>query len=105
MHGVFDMATDQQQNQGSSDRRRRTEESCYDFEFCASLYQEQFKNSRYFLHEHPAHASSWQTDIMEKLMREPGVMRVTCDQCVYGCEAEDNLLVKKPTSFLPRLDA
>ena len=59
-------------------------------EFCVSFYREQLKNGTYFLHEHPAHASSWQIDIVEKFMREPGVMRVICDQCVYGCEAEDN---------------
>ena len=68
-------------------------------EFCVLLYRGQLKNGRYLLHEHPAHASSWQTDVMEKFMREPGVMRVTCDQCIYGCEAEDNSPVKKPTSF------
>ena len=68
-------------------------------EFCVSLNREQLKNGRYFLHGHSAHASSWQTDIMEKFMREPGVMWVTCDQCVYGCEV-DNSPVKNPTSFL-----
>ena len=68
-------------------------------EFCVSLYREQLKNGRYFLHEHPAHASSWQTDTMEEFMREPGVMRVTCDQCVLrmrgggqlACEEADQL--------------
>ena len=29
------------------------------FEFCASLYQIQADQGRYFLHEHPASASSW----------------------------------------------
>ena len=28
-------------------------------EFCLELYREQVKNGRYFLHEHPAYASSW----------------------------------------------
>ena len=69
-------------------------------EFCVSLYREQLKNGRDFLHEHLAHASLWETDIMDKFMCEPGVMRVTCDQCVRGCEADDNSPVKKPTSFL-----
>ena len=65
-----------------------------------TLYREHLKNGRYFLHGHPAHASSWQTDIIERFMREPGVMRVTCDQCIYGCEAEDHSAVKMPNSFL-----
>ena len=66
-------------------------------EFCVSLCREQLKNGRYVLHEHPAHASSWQTDIMEKFMREPGVVRVTCDQCVYGCRPWRGRPASSPT--------
>ena len=28
--------------------------------FCVDLYREQMRHGRYFLHEHPAYASSWQ---------------------------------------------
>ena len=37
-------------------------------EFCVELYREQIRGGRYFLHEHPAYASSWQTDIFEGIM-------------------------------------
>ena len=53
-------------------------------EFCAELYREQIKGGRYFLHEHPATATSWQTDVIEKLLGKKGVVRVTCDHCSYG---------------------
>ena len=33
-------------------------------------------------------------------MKEKGVIKVTCDQCQYGCEAEDGAPIKKPTSFM-----
>ena len=69
-------------------------------EFCIELYRVQSKNGRYFLHEHPAYATSWQTDMVEGLMREEGTLKATCDQCLYGCEAEDGSPVKKPTSFM-----
>ena len=69
-------------------------------EFCVELYRIQHKAGRYFLHEHPAHASSWQTEQIDKLAREDGILRVTCDQCQYGCESEKGAPIMKPTSFL-----
>ena len=69
-------------------------------EFCMELYRIQPKNGRYFLHEHPAYATSWQTDMVQSLMQEEGILKSTCDQCVYGCESEDGSPVKKPTSFM-----
>ena len=68
--------------------------------FFVELYREQIRGGRYFLHEHPAYATSWQTEEIEKLLNEKSVVRVTCDQCMYGCEAEDGSPVKKPTSFM-----
>ena len=50
-------------------------------EFCAELYREQLKGGRYFVHEHPAYAASGQTEVIEGVMKEKGVIRVTCDQC------------------------
>ena len=37
-------------------------------EFCIELYREQLKHGRYFLHEHPAYATSWQLEAMQRLM-------------------------------------
>jgi hypothetical protein len=68
--------------------------------FVVELYREQIRGGRYFLHEHPAYATSWQTEEIEKLLNEKSVVRVTCDQCMYGCEAEDGSPIKKPTSFM-----
>ena len=48
--------------------------------FCIDLYREQHENGRYFVHEHPASATSWQTDRMEALCRVPGIVKATCDQ-------------------------
>ena len=68
-------------------------------EFCIELYREQLRHGRHFLHEHPAHASSWQEEAMRGLMSEQGVETATCDQCLYGCRAADGSPVKKPTMF------
>ena len=69
-------------------------------EFCIELYREQMKHGRYFAHEHPAYATSWQEECMKKLLGEHGVETATCDQCMYGCAAADGTPVKKPTTFM-----
>ena len=69
-------------------------------EFCIELYREQLKHGRYFLHEHPAYATSWQLEAMQRLMGEQGVTTSVADQCLYGCLAEGESPVKKPTRFV-----
>ena len=69
-------------------------------EFCIELYREQRKHGRYFLHEHPAYASSWQVEMMQKLMDEEGIETATCDQCLYGSADAEGAPIKKPTMFL-----
>ena len=49
-------------------------------DFCLELYREQLRNGRYFVHEHPAYATSWQEECMKKMMSEPDVELATCDQ-------------------------
>ena len=69
-------------------------------EFCIELYREQLRHGRYFLHEHPAYASSWQEDAMKELVAEPGVLTSTIDQCLYGSETDIGEPIKKPTKFV-----
>ena len=69
-------------------------------EFCMELHREQMRHGRYFLHEHPVYASSWQEEAVQNIIDEEGVVRATCDQCLYGCETEAKELVRKPTTFM-----
>jgi hypothetical protein len=64
------------------------------------LYREQIRHGRFFVHEHPAYATSWQEPSVEKLMGEIGVEKATCDQCLYGSSAENGESVEKPTTFM-----
>ncbi len=67
---------------------------------CVSLYWEELKNGRYFLHEHPASAKSWQLPEMIQLLTHPGVVKVVGHMCAYGMKSTDEKgegLVKKPT--------
>ena len=69
-------------------------------EFCIELYREQLKNGRYFVHEHPAFASSWQEQQMQELEKESGVLTSVIDQCMYGSETPGGEPIKKPTRFI-----
>ena len=57
--------------------------------FCSQLYKIQVDNGRYFLHEHPETATSWQESCIRKLFKEHGVERVVEDQCMYGLKSYD----------------
>ena len=73
-------------------------------EFMASLYLEQIEGGRYFLHEHPAFATSWALPCMEELAKVHGVEMAYADQCQYGQAIQSGRHrgdpVKKPTGFL-----
>ena len=69
-------------------------------EFCVELYREQLKHGRYFLHENPGFASSWQAEAMQELEKEVGVRTSVIDQCLYGCETPAGEPIKKPTKLI-----
>ena len=68
--------------------------------FCCELYKLQAEAGRYFLHEHPAQATSWQLAEVRELLETNGVQRVVGDQCQYGQETGASDPVKKPTGWL-----
>ncbi len=50
--------------------------------FAFQLYNLQRELGLYFLHEQPAHASSWQDPEVTKLLAKPDVERVVSDMCL-----------------------
>ena len=72
-------------------------------EFCAKCYATQWKVGRYFLHGHPAEASSWQEDCIKTVLEKQGVLRVVGDPCQYGLTTRDGDrlgLARKRTGFM-----
>ena len=72
-------------------------------EFCIKMYELQWREGRYFLHEHPETASSWQEDCVKKMLQRQGVVRFTGDQCRYGLTSSDGHRegpARKRTSFM-----
>ena len=71
--------------------------------FTMRLYEEQAKNGRYFLHEHPHTASSWATEEVMHMSTMPSVEVAVCHMCRFGmmsCDQEGPGLVKTPTRFM-----
>ena len=54
--------------------------------FCCELYKLQAEAGRYFLHEHPAQATSWQLAAVRELLETNGVQSVVGDQCQHEQE-------------------
>ena len=71
--------------------------------FCIELHRMQMKAGRYFLHEHPSVASSWDMTEVKEMLMMMGVGAVTCDMCAYGLtitDAEGDALAEKRTRLM-----
>ena len=72
-------------------------------EICIKLYQIQWREGRYFRHEHPESASSWHEECVQGLLKRQGVVRVVGDQCVYGLKSQEGQRIgpaRKSTGFM-----
>lgn len=72
-------------------------------EFCAKLYLMQAHHGRYFLHEPPLSATSWQEPCIHNILGKHAVLHVKADQCQYGLMSRDaigNGVVRKATGFM-----
>ena len=73
--------------------------------FVMELYEEQAKEGHYFLHEHPAWATSWQPGCVKKILAMPQVEEVIGDQCQYGQATDQGDPLKKRTRFMSNSEA
>ena len=55
-------------------------------ECCCQLYRDQVEAGRYFLHEHPVGASSWNLPCVRKVMGLPGVQKIIGHMCYHGMQ-------------------
>ena len=56
--------------------------------FCMKFYDIQWREGRYFVHEHPQAAKSWEEECVPKLLAKNDVQRVIGDKCMYGLKSE-----------------
>ena len=71
-------------------------------EYAVQLYWEQISRGRFFIHEHPATASSWGLPMIKELERHPGVQIVTGDMCRWGMTLDRDTLVEEPTKLVKK---
>ena len=76
-------------------------------EYAVHLDWDQISRGRFFLHEHPATATSWGLSMVEELERHLGFQVVTGDMCRWGMTLEKDItgdepvkLVKKPSKWM-----
>ena len=64
------------------------------------LYLKQMSEDRLFLHELPAHATSWDESCRLEVLQHRGVTWTTVDQCQLGQEMDKGEPVRKPIGFM-----
>ncbi len=80
--------------------RREYYQAVMHLRFMAEIYHDQMRRGRYFLHEHPATATSWDEECMQEVMEAEHVDSVVGDRCMYGQEARDGSPVRKATKWM-----
>ena len=69
-------------------------------DWCCRLYRKQVARGAYFLHEHPAGATSWQEPCVLGVRSLQGVQRIRADQCMHEQESDAGNPIRKPTGFM-----
>ena len=69
--------------------QQRIEHGKRHFQFRVEFYEIQWKEGRYFFHEHLQAARSWHEECIKEMLSRSGVQRVVGDQCVHGLKSWD----------------
>ena len=64
------------------------------------LYRMQYDAGRFFLHEHPWGASSWQLRCVDDLAKLNGVFTLMGDMCRFNLKSEEDMPVRKRSGFM-----
>ena len=65
-------------------------------DLCAKIYRYQISCGRFFVHEHPATASSWKLPSYVRLAADETVQTVMVDMCAHGMKGVDADGIEKP---------
>ena len=85
------------------ERDKRLNEARVHLEFMCKIYLIRAKNNRYFIHEHPASASSWAERCIVDVQRRTRSQIVVGDMCRFGMTTTSGGktgLAMKPTKFM-----
>ena len=86
------------------DKERIMARAVMHLEFCLKIYEIQRAAGRYFLHEHPATATSWRQKAMIQFLQKHDVHTTVGHMCQYGMTSKDKYgrigPVYKPTKWM-----
>ena len=94
------------QGDGRGDLAGRHREAHDHLAILCDLYRRQMTNEKWFLHEHPANAPSWDSHAMRKFRALENIYTVECDLCAFGLQGTDQegvSFVQKPTRFVTNM--
>ena len=103
-----------QKYHGTPEWQSKYEQGILLLQFSVDVYWDQVARGKFFLHEHPAAASSWDLPMIKELAEHLGVLIVTGDMCRWGMHlpeeshnqgTEQSVLVKKPTKWMTNCPA
>ena len=83
-------------------KQKQLESDIEHLKFMVEIYKKLVDEGRYFIHEHPAGASSWRIKEMVELLQMEDVGTVIADQCMYGLrtwKVRGEAPAKKSTKF------
>jgi len=92
---MFSSLQNLSQRKWDDGRKEELEEAKMHIRFVMSLYEMQTAAGRFFLHEHPIGASSWNMQEVQTVKMMNGVMTVVADQCMYGLKTWTHDKTKK----------
>ena len=95
----------QNMNGWTEERRQQRRRDLMLLRFAAKVYRVQTEAGRYYVHEHPATASSWNEREIQNLARQENVEKVTSDLCMFGLTTrgstpEERVAAQKRTIFM-----
>ena len=85
--------------------RRAWSQAMVHMRFACEIYQMQIDAGRYFLHEHPAYATSWHQECVKTILAQSGIDTVVNDQCQSGQRDAQGHPIRKPTRWMSNADA
>ena len=106
---VFSAMQNINQEAGTPEWEKKYEDALALLQFSVDVCWDQISRGKFFLHEHPATASSWDLPMIRELAEHPGVSIVTGDMCRWGMHlleeketqgTDQPVLVKKPTKWM-----
>ncbi len=83
-----------------AERSRRQSEADSHLVFTMQCCELQDDSGRWFVHEHPSGARSWQHPRVQRVLQRPGVAVVDFDQCTTGLRSPGGLPMRKRTRLM-----